>query len=139
LKGWVLPATWIHPEGLEDFLLNLVKDGSCLNVCCGKSSIGTERIDIDPTSNRTKYGDLFDLSDYSDNSFDYVYCDPPFKIYTSGKNRFYWQQDLLRIARKALITRRPKVNVNLDSVRHEWYIYEEYSPSLSLIRVDWKR
>lgn len=151
----VIHADWLHKEGLEYWLDNFTKDGRTLNVCCGLSEIGDVRLDIAdklkikkkdeiievPTA-RTEPGDIFDLSMFKDQEFDYVYADPPFRFYTGvrtlKKYRNRWQFELFRLAKKALITRRPKVNINLPSTRHHWVVIEEFTPSVSLLRVDWR-
>jgi len=155
-KGKVFHCDWIHTDYLEYFLDNFTKDGSTLNVCCGTSLVGDVRLDnaeshtveikgkekVVPTS-RTQPGDLFDLSKFSDQEFDYVYCDPDFRYYTSKtvlqEHKNHWQFELFRLAKKALITRRPKVNINLPSERHRYIILEDWRPSLSLLRVDWRK
>ena len=130
---------WIHSDYLEYWLKLFCSDGSLLNVCSGSSQIGDVLADIDPETNRTTHADLFKILDYfKPNSFDYVYCDPPFNIYTSGDNRFRWQYELFSLCRIALITRRPKVNVNMPSRKHQYVICEDSRPSLSLLRIDYK-
>ena len=154
-KGKVFHCDWIHTDYMEYFLENFTKDGRTLNVCCGLSKLGDVRLDIEenitikvkgkdvvvPTS-RTQHGDAFDLSKFLDQEFDYVYCDAPFKWFTSKpilqKYRNKWQFELFRLAKVALITRRPKVNINLPSERHRYVILEDSRPSLSLLRVDWR-
>jgi len=136
----VVKAEWIHTDYFDAWLRDFVKAGTVLNMCCGMSTIGDVRCDININTARTHpYGVTQIHNFFPENSFDYVYCDPPFEMYTSGDNRFRWQQELYKIARKALITRRPKVNVNLPSLRHEWYVLEDERPSLSLVRVDYKQ
>jgi len=133
-------SQYVHTDYFEYWLEKFVKDGSCLNVCCGKSLIGNVRVDISKDSTRTHEGDLFKiLKSFKPNSFDYVYCDPLFKYYTSGINRFNWQFDLFSLCKIALITRRPKVTINMPSYRHEYLILEDTRPSLSLVRIDWKK
>lgn len=62
------------------------------------SSVGDVRLDIDPSTNRTEAGDLFNLP-FAPLSFDTVICDPPFSYY----NRFGWVGNLASIARKRLL------------------------------------
>jgi hypothetical protein len=138
-NGKVIPATWIHQDYLEEWLLERVGTESCLNVCCGKSSVGTTRLDVNQDTSRTEPGDLFNL-DYEDDSFDWVYCDPPFNFYVTGDNRYRWQLELFRICKKGMITRRPKTSLRLpDNPPHEYFIAEDHKLALSLIRIDYKR
>lgn len=140
----------MHQDYFEYWLENFVKDGTCLNVCCGLSNTGQVRVDIAKyvkldgkkiATSRTMEGDLFKIQEYfHEESFDYVYCDPPFPIYTSGPNRMRWQFDLFKLVKPggALITRRPKVSVNMPSKWHEYIIAEDDRPSLTLVRIDYK-
>lgn len=138
-KGDIYNAKWMHTDYLEYWLRDFTIKGSTLNVCSGMSMIGQVRVDIDPETNRTMHGNLFHLLDhFHANQFKYVYIDPPFNVYTSGDNRMRWQQDAFKIAEVALITRRPKVSVNLPSKYHDYIIAEDSRPSLSLLRIDYK-
>ena len=139
-RGNVFYIEWIHSDYLEYWLRDFTADGSLLHICCGDSGLGYPRADINPDSNRTMYADLFKLLEtFKENQFDYVYIDPPFNAYTSGDNRFRWQFDALKICKKALITRRPKVSVNLPSIYHDYVICEDSRPSLTIIRIDFKK
>lgn len=141
VKGKIFHVEHIHVDYLEPWLEIFCSDGDVLNVCSGESMFGLVRVDTDHESNRTMYADLFTILKYfKAESFKYVYCDPPFEFYTSGENRMRWQFDLLRLVKSggALITRRPKVNVNLPSKRHEYVIAEDSRPSLTLLRIDYK-
>ena len=142
-KGRVFHANYMHTDYFEYWLDNFTKDGRTLNVCCGYSEVGEIRLDISEDSTRTQHGNAFDLSMFEDQEFDYVYCDPPFNWYTSPiilkQFRNKWQFELFRLARKALVTRRPKVNINLPSELHHYTILEDSRPSLSLVRVDWRK
>lgn len=140
-KGKVFHVTWIHADYLEYWLENFCSDGNVLNVCSGESMFGLVRVDTDSESNRTMYADLFTILKYfKAESFKYVYCDPPFEFYTSGENRMRWQYDLFKLVKQggALITRRPKVNVNMPSKYHEYVIAEDSRTSLTLLRIDYK-
>jgi len=136
-KGTVFNIKWIHADYLNYWLREFTSDGSLLNVCCGYSEIGYPRIDNSPISNRTHDGDLFNLK-FPPESFDYVYCDPPFQFYTSGDNRFRWQFDLFKICKIALITRRPRVTANINSRWHDYAICEDSRPALTILRIDFK-
>jgi len=136
MKHQLIKADWIDSDGKEKLIQSIIGSDSCLNVCCGYSGIGTERMDISGQSWRTNEGDLFNL-EYAESSFDWVYCDPPFEYYTSGKNRFRWQRDLFRISKKGLITQRPKVQVRLNSKSHQYYIIEDGRLALTLLRIDY--
>jgi len=140
-KGKIFHPTWIHSDYLEYWLEQFTADGNLLNVCSGQSMLGNVRVDIDPESNRTMPGDVFKIKDeFKANSQKYIYCDNEFRYFTSGENRFRWQFDLFSLIKPggALITRRPRVNVNLPSKWHDYVIAEDSRPSLSLLRIDYK-
>lgn len=138
-KGDIFNSNWMHSDFLDRWLQQYCSDGTLLNVCCGYSEVGDVRIDVSPDSARTHPGDMYEiLKQFGKNAFDYVYVDPRFAAYTSGENRNMWQFDALQVASKCLITRRPRVNVNLPSKKHYYAVVEETSPALSLLRFDLK-
>ena len=76
--------------------------GKTLHVCCGKSTLGDVRLDIDPDNNPDIICDASDMSEcVKDGEYETVLCDPPY----NGK--FQWNHDLLkeliRIASKRVI------------------------------------
>jgi hypothetical protein len=85
-KGKVFHPDHMHTDYFEYWLRDFVSDGSCLNICCGYSEVGDVRVDISADSARTMEGDLFKLLEtFRENQFDYVYIDPPFEFYVTGK------------------------------------------------------
>ena len=142
-RGNVFYVEWIHSDYLEYWLRDFTADGSLLHVCSGDSMIGQVRVDNRVNTNRTMDGDLFNLLDiFKENQFDYVYCDPDFKYYNSvkylKKYKNSWQFDLFKLAKKALITRRPRTTINLPSRYHDYLICEDPRPSVTLLRIDYK-
>jgi hypothetical protein len=141
-KGSIFHPDYLHTDYLEYWLRDFIRGRSCLNVCCGWSDIGDVRVDNSPDSNRTMDGDVFNMlapgGPFRENQYDIVYCDPPFRLFTAGDNRFRWQFDLMKIAKYALITRRTKVAVNMPSRYHEYIIAEDSRPSITLLRIDYK-
>ncbi|MDE1867914.1 MAG: hypothetical protein KGI08_09435 [Thaumarchaeota archaeon] len=145
-KGNIIPAQWVHEDYLDYWLRDFARSMQCqsiLNVCSGYSTFGNVRVDISPESNRTFEGDMFKLLEYfPPNSFDLVYCDPDYKNYTDPNilqlYRNSWQYDLMKIAKKILITKRPKVNINMPSKWHDYVIAEDSRPSFSVLRIDYK-
>lgn len=61
-----------------------------------------------------------------------------YEDYVTGKNRNIWQLDAFKVTRKCLITKRPRVNINMPSAKHYYSILEETTPALSLLRFDMK-
>lgn len=111
-RALMLKANWIHTEEVEKWLQEIAI-GRTLNVCCGMSKVGEVRVDIDPSSNRTEEGDMFNLR-FEPRSFDTVICDPPFSYY----NHFKWILKLADIADKRLLISSPPMMLKLS--RKNW-------------------
>ncbi len=77
-KETILKKCWVWNESISDFVRRRVR-GHSLNVCAGKSDIGTIKVDLDPKDKSVIKGDFKKL-DFPDNSFDTVIEDPPWKI-----------------------------------------------------------
>lgn len=91
----------LWPESIEHFLPELFI-GKTYHICCGKSTLGDVRVDLDPENNPDIIADASDLHGFiSDQEADTVLCDPPY----NGK--FEWNHKLLeelqRIAGKRII------------------------------------
>lgn len=78
---------------------NLLK-GEVLNFPCGSSQLGDVRADIDPEVNPNLIADIQN-NPFDDESFDTVYCDPPYSMHAFDKVQ--WALDLWDIARDRLI------------------------------------
>jgi len=140
-KGTVYHPTHAHTDYMDYWLRNFMKDGSVLHLCCGTSNIGDVRVDLDPTMNTTMVGDLFKVIwEFREESFDYVYIDPPFDFYNPMKvaHPFEWQFRAFQLCKKALLTRRPRMSINMASRWHEWKVFEDSRPSVTLVRIDYK-
>lgn len=114
MKQLALQANWIHPPDVERWLGKMAI-GRTLNVCCGMSKVGEVRVDIDPNTNRTQMGDLFDLG-FATRSFDTVICDPPFQYF----NRFKWLLKLSDIADKRIIVSSDRTNLRKTFPHPDW-------------------
>lgn len=161
-KGKVLKAEWMDSEYLHHFLVNLVGNEQCLNVCCGSSTIGQWRLDISENSNRTAEGDLFQIWKYfRPNSMPFVLCDMPFHylnpldpyIQKKGKELIeagvnlsapgslayeiqFWLYD---IASKGLILKRNLQSPAIFPCKYqEYFISKDTRPSMILTEVTWK-
>ena len=71
--------SWRWPHCIEDFFRLRIENKYSLHVCCGQSSLGDVRIDIDPRSQRTHEGDMNNIP-FENNSFDVVFGDWPWKL-----------------------------------------------------------
>ena len=84
----VLKVLW--PEDVERFVASLLI-GRSLHVCCGKSKLGTVRLDIDPANSPDIVCDARDMSALvSNGEYETVLCDPPYN------GDMQWNHDLLR-------------------------------------------
>ena len=158
-------AEYRHSDYMEDFLKDVTRGKTVLNLFSGKSLFGNIRVDNDPSLKEpTIHDDVFELLHggyFKPNQFDFVYADG---IYGVGQNNVYnpksgiitktakklgieplgslaflWQKWAFEIARIGLITRRDRTNINLPSVYTEYYVVWDSRPSIQLLRFDWKR
>ena len=96
---------WAYCYSLEKLMFEECI-GETLNLCCGFSSPGQVRADID---HQVKPDVLCDVRylPFRESSFDTVFCDPPYKYF----NRPGWLIQLFDIAKKRVI---------LDSLPIDW-------------------
>ena len=98
----------LWPESVEGWIAKKII-GLSIHVCCGESSLGDVRVDIDPDHSPTIISDAQTLPILT-RSFDTAICDPPY----NGK--FQWNHDLLselvRVARRRIIFQHWFVPVN---------------------------
>lgn len=73
-----LQKCWIWNETVTEFIKSKLK-GYSLNVCAGKNPICDVNIDLDPQDPKISQADMRNLP-FSDNTFDTVISDPPWKI-----------------------------------------------------------
>ena len=73
-----LQKCWIWNKSVSDFVKEKTK-GYSLNICAGKSVVGTVKMDLDPNDNSVLKGDMRKIP-YPDDTFDTVIQDPPWKI-----------------------------------------------------------
>ena len=78
-KHLIFRRSWRWPHPIEEFFKLHFEGKYSLNVCCGQSSIGTVRVDIDPESKANHIADMRELP-FKDNVFDIVGSDPPWKL-----------------------------------------------------------
>lgn len=77
-KAHIIQDSWIWNKTVEEFVKDKIK-GKSLNVCAGKSKLGTVKLDLDPADKTIIRGDMIKLP-FADESFDTVIQDPPWKI-----------------------------------------------------------
>ena len=77
-KETILKRCWVWNESVSEFVRRRVR-GYSLNVCAGKSDIGSIKVDLDPKDRSVIKGDFKSLK-FDDNTFDTVIQYPPWKI-----------------------------------------------------------
>lgn len=73
-----LASCWVWDKTVNEFVKSKVV-GYSLNVCAGLSPVGDVRVDLDPKKKGVGMADMNKLP-FTDNSFDTVISDPPWKI-----------------------------------------------------------
>ena len=76
--------------------------GRTIHVCCGVSSIGDVRVDIEPQAEGVIKADYRNLP-YPDQSFDTALCDPPWGKREQVSKGLSWLYELSRVSRKRVI------------------------------------
>lgn len=85
---------WKWPHAIEYFFRMMCEGFLTLNVCCGQSTFGDVRVDIDPDSTATIIGDMNNLP-FANCSFPRVVSDPFWK--TNIFQRFRPFYELVRV------------------------------------------
>ena len=93
-------SEWIDHPDLKNKVAELCT-GEVLTLPCGRSPIGDVRADVDGSLEPDVLADLRQPP-FPPNSFDTVYCDPPYSMFDFGKSTA-WVGELYRIARRRLI------------------------------------
>jgi hypothetical protein len=90
-------SAFVWEKEIEDFVKKNMK-GYTLNVPCGSSKLGDERLDIDPKLSMREAYDFFkNKLPYPDNTFDTVVSDPPWKMGHYFRPRLFF--DLVRVCK----------------------------------------
>lgn len=120
----VYRPTWADPMDIQRWLERELFVGETLNFPCGSSTVGDVRADVDEDLGPDVVADLWEaLEVFGEQSFDTVYCDPPYKFFGSYEGG-YFPRDLWKIARKRLILQTPRCRVTLKQARKSWYVLE---------------
>ena len=77
-KKTKLINSWIWNKSVEEFIKGKIK-GYSLNICAGKSSLGSVKVDLDPQDKSVIKADMKKLP-FENEVFDTVIQDPPWKI-----------------------------------------------------------
>jgi len=91
---------WADTEDTSKFIERELLKGEVLNFPCGESRIGDVRADADESVNPDVVADINDPP-FKEDSFDTVYCDPPYSMHAFDKNQ--WALKLWDVAKERLI------------------------------------
>lgn len=122
---------WETPHDIRNWLSSDVFTGRVLNVCSGPSPLGDVRVDVDPSHDPDVAADLHSLP-FADGSFDTVYVDPPYTLYSFRNG--YWPREAWRVASDRLVLECPGKRVTLPRTTKSWFLAEP-RPGSSLLAV----
>jgi len=107
----------LWPEDVSSLIASILIPSS-LHVCCGQSSLGDVRLDIDPNNKPDVVGDASALP-FPDASFASVLCDPPYN------GDYGWNHKLLgelsRVASERIIFQHWFIPSNPDGLWKKWH------------------
>jgi hypothetical protein len=96
-KQLIFQESWVWEKEISEFIKDRLK-GYSLNVPCGTSKIGDERLDIDPKMSMRQAYDMFkNKLPYDDSKFDTVISDPPWKMGHYLRPRLFFE--LVRVCK----------------------------------------
>jgi len=124
---------WSDPVDVQRWLEQELFSGRTLVFPSGRVTIGDITADIDDTLEPDVIADLHKPLEYFDEqSFDTVYCDPPYSFYNVPHKD--WLRPLWEIARERLILQTPRQRVDIPRSKKEWRIAEpnEGSPQTNV-------
>lgn len=163
VKQHIFPSEWIWADEIDDyFRRTYMMWGTLLHLCCGTSTVGHARLDINKKMNCTVVGDAMEYlikGFFHHNQFDYVLIDPPFDWYNPnskvikemakklgykeafGRLVSDWQYAALNVSKRALITRRTLQTLNFfghGGFDEKFIVVRDHRPSATLFQIDYK-
>lgn len=130
----IYKSDWGDVEDINRWLRQDMAKGETLNFPCGKSQFGDVRADLDAEHNPDIVADLHNLP-FKEQSFDTVYCDPPYHFY--GGEQYHFVHPMWELARKRLIFQTNKVSVRVSGAKKSIYTleYKNNAPNLMIFQV----
>jgi len=114
---------WSDPVDVQRWVDDELCIGKTLTFPSGRAMVGNTTADIDASLEPDVIADLNNpLNYFSEQSFDTVYCDPPYSFYNEPHEE--WLRPLWRIARERLILQTPRQRVDIPRSEKSWYIAE---------------
>lgn len=116
-------AGWSDPTDVQRWINDELCKGETLVFPSGKSTIGDVTADVDAELNPDVIADLkAPLETFEEQSFDTVYCDPPYSFYSDPHEE--WLRPLWKIARERLILQTPRQRITLPRSKKDWHVVE---------------
>jgi hypothetical protein len=110
---------WYDSQPVRAVVRSLL-EGEVLAFPSGRSPLGDVTADADRAVDADVLADLRAVP-FQPNSFDTVYCDPPYELYHGSQD---WVRDLWAVARKRLVLQTPMCRVMLSGVTKEYHLVE---------------
>lgn len=121
-------ATWSDSADARAFVREHAT-GEVLNLCSGRSPIGDVRVDIDQSLAPDLVAGATEPLPFGENSFDTVYCDPPFGVWSTDASLPHRLWD---IARDRLILQTGLEKIHIPRSEKSVFINEPVGQGLSL-------
>jgi len=114
---------WNDPTDVQRWIDTELCKGETLVFPSGRTVIGDVTADVDASLEPDVVADLHKpLETFEEQSFDTVYCDPPYSFYSEPHE--VWLFPLWRIAKKRLILQTPRQRVQVPHSKKEWFVAE---------------
>lgn len=114
-------AVWHTPTEIERWVWDELVIGECLVFPKGGSNIGHVQADVDPTTFPDVIADFYNPP-FPAQSFDTVYCDPPFEYLVNQQRAFI--PEILDLARQRVIFQTDRSSLSAKRWEKSFYIAE---------------
>jgi len=116
-------AGWSDPTDVQRWVYDELCKGETLIFPKGQAVVGDVTADVDGELEPDVIADLHNpLDTFDEQSFDTVYCDPPYSFYSDPHED--WLFPLWRVARERLVLQTPRQRVQIPRSEKEWYVAE---------------
>jgi len=114
---------WNDPQDVQRWIADELCKGETLVFPSGRTTIGDVRADVDADLDPDVVADLHKpLETFDEQSFDTVYCDPPYSFYSEPHED--WLFPLWKVARERLVLQTPRQRVQVPRSEKSWRVAE---------------
>lgn len=110
---------WTDSMPVREVVRGLL-EGDVLCFPCGQSPLGDVSADVDAEVSPDVLADL-EATPFKPNSFDTVYCDPPYEMYHGNQD---WVRELWTVARRRLVLQTPMARVHVKGASKRYILVE---------------